>query len=123
MTNSNNTPIMLKGWTATQWGRPLRSFGILLIVLAGLSAVCYFLVGGTAESVPLWLYLVFGVTGLAFIAGMTFFFSGLFKAIREGRAGYTTTDRLYPELPQLDHEGRILRTPAERATFLATNPR
>ena len=111
--------MMLKGWTAVEWGRPLRLFGILSFILAALSGVCYFLVGGTAESVPGWLYAIFGATVLNFVAGFFFFFSMYIKAIRESRAGYTTTAALYPELPQLDQSGQVLRTPEERAKYLA----
>lgn len=93
------------------------------MIFAGLSGACYFLVGGTAESIPWWLYFIFGVAVLNFVAGMVFFFSMLVKAVRESRAGYTTSAGLYPELPQLDRSGRVLRTPAERAEYMANHGR
>lgn len=112
--NDDATPRQLRGWTAVQWGRPLRPLGTLMLVLTALSGLCYFLVGGTAESVPPWLYALFCAAILTFAAGLFFFFSGMVKAIRESHAGYTTTGGLYPELPQLDQRGEVLRTPEER---------
>src|SRR5688572_14879680 len=84
-------PKKLKGWTAVEWGRPLRLFGVLSMIFAALSGACYLLVGGTAESIPWWLYVIFAATALNFATGMVFLLSGMVKAIRESRAGYTTT--------------------------------
>ena len=101
---------MLPGLSARQWGGPLRPLGTVLIFLTVVSAAAYFLTGATAETVPPWLYVLIALTLAAFAVSMFILFAGLIKAIREAKAGYTTTGGGYPELPQLDSKtGNVLR--------------
>ncbi|WP_217424035.1 hypothetical protein [Agromyces sp. Marseille-P2726] len=106
--------------SAEQWGRPLKFLSTSLVVIASAFGAGYFLSGATAESIPAWLFLLFVVMGVNFAAVIVVSLSGMIKAVRESRAGYSTTAGLYPELPQLDSRtGELLKTPEERAKHLA----
>ena len=110
MVNGMTKLDMLPGWSARQWGGPLSSFCIAGVFLTVVSAASYFLTGATAETVPPWLYVLIALTLATFAASMFIMFAGLIKAIREAKAGYTTTGGGYPELPQLDSKtGNVLR--------------
>ena len=103
-------PKMLPGWSARQWGGPLRSLCTVLVFLTVIFAAAYFLTGATAETVPPWLYVLIALTFATYAVSMFILFAGLIKAIREAKAGYTTTVGMYPELPQLDSKtGNVLR--------------
>lgn len=103
-------PEMLGGRTAEQWSRTLVPLSTTTLVLGGVVFVSYFLTGGTAATVPVWLYVMVVLAAVSFCTLMVNIFAMLFKAIREGKAGYTTTGGMYPELPQLDSEtGEVLR--------------
>ena len=110
MVNGMSEPKMLPGWSARQWGGPLRSLCTVLVFLTVVSAAAYFLTSATAETVPPWLYVLIVLTLATFAVSMFVMFAGLIKAIREAKAGYTTTGGGYPELPQLDSKtGSVLR--------------
>ena len=110
MVNGMSEPKMLPGWSARQWGGPLRSLCTVLVFLTVVSAAAYFLTSATAETVPPWFYVLIVLTLATFAVSMFVMFAGLIKAIREAKAGYTTTGRGYPELPQLDSKtGSVLR--------------
>jgi len=101
---------MLPGWTARQWGRPLKALGVGLLTFTWGGGAAYFLIGATAETVPLWLYVIFALAVLTFLAVWFTYFAAMIKAIREAKAGYTTTGGMYPELPQLDSKtGDVIR--------------
>ena len=103
-------PNMLPGLSARQWGGPLRSLCTVGVFLMVVSAAAYFLTGATAETVPPWLYVLIALTLATYAVLMFILFAGLIKAIREAKAGYTTTGGGYPELPQLDPKtGNVLR--------------
>lgn len=115
MVNEKNKSGMLPGRSAEQWARGLRPLGATYLSLTILGAAAYFLIGATAETVPLWLYILFILAIVGFGIGMFVYFATLVKAIRESKAGYTTTGGMYPELPQLDSEtGEVLRKAGER---------
>ena len=101
---------MLPGLTAEHWSRPLRLLSTVLLLLTAVGAAAYFLTVATAETVPPWLYVVF-ISATLNAAVVTFVvLAGLLKAIKESKAGYTTTGGAYPELPQLDSTtGEVLR--------------
>ena len=101
---------MLLGLTAEQWSRPLRLLSTVLLSLTAVGAAAYFLTGATAETVPPWLYVVFALAILNAAIVTFVVFAGLLKAIKESKAGYTTTGGAYPDLPQLDSKtGEVLR--------------
>ena len=101
---------MLPGLSARQWASPLQPLCIVLVLLTVISAAAYFLTGATAETVPLWLYVLIALTLATFAVSMFVMFAMYIKAIREAKAGYTTTGGGYPELPQLDSKtGNVLR--------------
>ena len=107
---------LLPGWSASQWGGPLRSLGTVGVFLMVVSAVAYFLTGATAETVPPWLYVLIALMLATYAVSMFILFAGLIKAIREAKAGYTTTGGGYPELPQLDSKtGNVLREAGQPA--------
>lgn len=106
----SQVPVMLRGRTAEQWSRPLRPLATILLAIALVFGASYFLTGATADTVPIWVLAIMALMGLTFALEMFFVFAVLFKAIRESKAGYTTTGRMYPELPQLDSEtGEVVR--------------
>jgi hypothetical protein len=106
---------MLPGLTAEQWGRPLRPLSTVLLSLTAIGAAAYFLTGATAETVPPWLYVVFALAILNAAAVTFVVFAGLLKAIKESKAGYTTTGGAYPELPQFDSKtGDVLGEAGQR---------
>jgi len=110
MVNGMTKSDVLPGWSARQWGGPLRPLGTVLIFLTVVSAAAYFLTGATAETVPPWLYVLIALTIATYAAGAFILVAGLIKAIREAKAGYTTTVGGYPELPQLDSKtGNVVR--------------
>ena len=110
MVNGMAEPKMLPGLSARQWGGPLSSLCMVVAFLTVVSAAAYFLTGATAETVPPWLYVLITLTLATFAVSMFIMFAGLIKAIREAKAGYTTTGGGYPELPQLDSKtGNVLR--------------
>ena len=116
MVNRMTKSDMIPGWSARQWGGPLKPLGTVLIFLTVVSAAAYFLTGATAETVPPWLYVLIALMIATYAAGMFFLFAGLIKAIREAKAGYTTTVGGYPELPQLDSKtGNVLREAGQPA--------
>ena len=101
---------MLPGWSARQWASPLQSLCIVLVLLTVISAAAYFLTGATAETVPPWLYVLIALTLVTYAVSIFVTFAVLIKAVRESKAGYTTTGGGYPELPQLDSKtGNVLR--------------
>ncbi|KQO98380.1 hypothetical protein ASF30_09985 [Leifsonia sp. Leaf264] len=100
---------MLKGWTAFEWARPLRPTTHVMLSLTVVCLIGYFAVGGTAEAVTWWLSILIGLLVASFVLTLVFYFTAMVKAIRESRAGYTTTAGMYPELPQLDRDGRVIR--------------
>jgi len=107
---------MLPGLSASQWGGPLRPLGTVLIFLTVVSAAAYLLTGATAETVPPWLYVLIALTLATFAVSMFVMFAMYIKAIREAKAGYTTTGGGYPELPQLDSKtGNVLREAGQPA--------
>ena len=113
--NEMNQPDMLPGLTAEQWGRPLRPLCAVDVFLTVVSAAAYFLTGATAETVPPWLYVIVALTLVVFSVAMFVMFAALLKAIKESKAGYTTTGGAYPELPQLDSDtGDVLREAGQR---------
>lgn len=108
-------PDTLPGLTAEQWGRPLRPLCTVDVFLTVVSAAAYFLTGATAETVPPWLYVIVALTLVVFSVAMFVMFAALLKAVKESKAGYTTTGGAYPELPQLDSKtGEILREAKQR---------
>jgi hypothetical protein len=108
---------MLPGLSAEQWSRPLRPLGTVVMCITFVAGAAYFLMGGKAETVPPWLYAIFALALVIFFVGMFVMFAGLLKAIRESKAGYTTTGGAYPELPQLDSKtGEVLREPGSART-------
>ena len=110
MVNGMAEPKMLPGWSARQWGSPLRSLCTVLVFLTVVSAAAYFLTGATAETVPPWLYVLIALTLACYAVSMFVMFAMYLKAVREAKAGYTTTGGAYPELPQLDSKtGNVLR--------------
>ena len=110
MVNGMTKSDMLPGWSARQWGGPLSSLCMVGVFLTVVSAAAYFLTGATAETVPPWLYVLIALTLATFAASMFVMFAMYIKAIREAKAGYTTTGGGYPELPQLDSKtGNVLR--------------
>ena len=108
--NKLNRSDILPGPTALELARrPLLPVGILF-VSTGISAASYFLAGATVESFQPWMYPMVGVMFLAFIWTLFRWFTFLFKAAREEKAGYTTTCNLSPKVPQVDYQtGEVLR--------------
>ena len=88
----------------------LCTVGVFLTVISAVSAAAYFLTGATAETVPPWLYVLIALTLATYAVSMFIVFAMYIKAVREAKAGYTTTGGAYPELPQLDSKtGNVLR--------------
>ncbi|WP_156109984.1 hypothetical protein [Cryobacterium sp. MLB-32] len=101
---------MLPGPTALEMARPLRLWGIILLGSTGISAASYFLAGATEETIQLWMFPMFAVMVLSFIWALYRMFATLVKAIREEKAGYTTTCNFSPRVPQVDYQtGAVLR--------------
>lgn len=100
--------VMLKGRTAERWSRPLRTLRILQVAVMIAFGASYFLSGATAETVAPWVVALMVLMLLVFAVGMFFVFAVYVKAIREAKAGYTTTGGMYPELPQLDSETGVV---------------
>ena len=110
MVNGVTEPDTLPGWSARQWGGPLSSLCTVLVFLTVGSAAAYFLTGATAETVPPWLCVLIALTLATYAVSMFIVFAMYIKAVREAKAGYTTTGGAYPELPQLDSKtGNVLR--------------
>ncbi|WP_231556544.1 hypothetical protein, partial [Cryobacterium sp. MLB-32] len=105
---------MLAGRTAEQWSGPVRFLARILFSTGVISGALYFVTGSTAETVPLWLYVIFGVTIVIFVVAFLVYCAFALKAHREAKAGYTTTGGLYPKVPQVDSlTGEVLREVGE----------
>jgi len=110
MVNTLKKSDMLPGLAAAQWARPLGPLAGIMMALAFISGGCYFASGATAETVQPWLYALFAATILLILADIFVLFAMLFKAVREERAGYTTTGGMSPKVPQVDYlTGEVLR--------------
>ena len=106
---------MLSGRSAEQWARSLRPLCLVMFLLTTVAAVAYFGSGVTADTVPWWLYAIAGLVVVSYGLVVFTLITTLLKAIRESKAGYTTTSGYYRELPQLDSRtGKVLRKAAER---------
>jgi len=101
---------MLPGLAAAQWARPLGALARIMMVVAFISGGSYFISGASAETVQPWLYALFAVTIILIFVDIFVLFAMLFKAVREEKAGYTTTGGMSPKVPQIDYlTGEILR--------------
>jgi len=101
---------MLPGLAAAQWARPLGPLAGVMMAVAFMSGGAYFVSGATAETAEPWLYVLFAVTILLIFADTFVLFAMLFKAVREEKAGYTTTGGMSPKVPQIDYStGEVLR--------------
>jgi hypothetical protein len=85
-----------------------------MFALTTVTAVAYFGLGVTADTVPWWLYAMAGVVVVSYVVVAFTLIATLLKVIRESKAGYTTTGGYYPDLPQIDFRtGEVLRKAAE----------
>ena len=104
---------MLSGRSAEEWARSLRPLCLVMFSLTAVAAVAYFGLGVTANTVPWWLYVLAALVVVSYVLVASTLIATLLKAIRESKAGYTTTGGYFPELPQLDSKtGEVLRTAA-----------
>lgn len=105
-----NRSDLLPGRAASQRSRPLGPLSGILMALGFISGASYFLSGATAETVQPWLYALFAVTIMLFFVVMFVVFAVMFRAVREEKAGYTTTGGMSPQVPQLDYlTGEVVR--------------
>ncbi|KFF59211.1 hypothetical protein JF66_12930 [Cryobacterium sp. MLB-32] len=105
-----NKSDLLPGPTALELARHLERPAKICLTATGISAASYFLAGATEETIQPWMFPMFAVAVLSFIWGQYRMFAMLFKAIREEKAGYTTTCNLSPKVPQVDYQtGAVLR--------------
>jgi len=109
-----NKSDMLSGRSAEQWARYLRPLCLVMFALTTATAVAYFGLGVTADTVPRWLYAMAGLVVVSYVLVAFTLIATLLKAIRESKAGYTTRSGYYPELPQIDSRtGEVLRKAAD----------
>ncbi|MDH6238544.1 hypothetical protein [Cryobacterium sp. CG_9.6] len=113
---TENHIVILPGRSAEEWSRGIGPFVLSSMLLAVIFVPAYVLSGATAATAPIWLYALFVVMLLLFFAGMFVFLAAAFKAMREAKAGYTTTGGQYPNLPQLESRTGVVIRPAPTTT-------
>ena len=101
--NELNKSDMLPGQAAAQWSRPLGPLSGILMALGCISGGGYFVSDATVETIQPWLCALFAVTILLFSVVMFLSCSVFVTAVREEKAGYTTTGGMSPHVPQLDY--------------------
>ncbi|MDH6238547.1 hypothetical protein [Cryobacterium sp. CG_9.6] len=104
---------MLPGLSAADWSRILRSRVRWLALFMPVPFAIYYVSGASMDTIPLWLYVLFGLIPLFFALSVFFIVAASIKAAREVKARYTTYDGIHPELPQLESRtGIVLREAA-----------